>query len=388
LKALFVHSLKFYESNTNELYLRGYDNSYWKRYLNHFDTIKVIGRKYNINNSELKGYSQFKNVNLKFIEVPEIHSHKSFIRNNLLLMKILKEEISHSDYVIARLPGVYSNRAIKICKKLKKPYIVELVGCPLDALTTHSLKGKIIAPFIAKITKRIVKNSPFVVYVTKEYLQDKYPTNGINTYCSNVTLPPNDISILDKRLLKINNSKAGNDLIFGTVGAIDVKYKGHEYVIRAISQLEKDIKQRIKYHIVGGGNKKYLSNIIKKYNLEDQVILLGSMNHDKVFEWLDTIDVYIQPSLTEGLPRALIEAMSRGLISFGSNVGGIPELIGDEFLFKSKSSSEIHNIFKKINQFSFEKEAKNNFYKSRDYEFEKINKRRDLIFKKFVEKYN
>ncbi len=39
--------------------------------------------------------------------------------------------------------------------------------------------------------------------------------------------------------------------------------------------------------------------------LENQIKLLGPLSHDEIFEWLDSIDIYIQPSLLEGLPRAL-----------------------------------------------------------------------------------
>ena len=48
---------------------------------------------------------------------------------------------------------------------------------------------------------------------------------------------------------------------------------------------------------------------------------------DKVFEWLDTIDLYVQPSLTEGMPRAAIEAMSRGCPVVVSDVGGLKNLV-------------------------------------------------------------
>jgi len=44
-------------------------------------------------------------------------------------------------------------------------------------------------------------------------------------------------------------------------------------------------------------------------------------------DWLDDVDLYLQPSLQEGLPRALIEAMSRGCPAIGSTTGGIPELL-------------------------------------------------------------
>ena len=53
------------------------------------------------------------------------------------------------------------------------------------------------------------------------------------------------------------------------------------------------------------------------------------------------MDIYIQPSYTEGLPRALIEAMSVGLPCIGSSVGGIPELLKENFLVPPKDEVEL-----------------------------------------------
>ena len=51
-----------------------------------------------------------------------------------------------------------------------------------------------------------------------------------------------------------------------------------------------------------------------------------------VYRFLDGLDLYVQPSRTEGLPRALIEAMARGCPAIASAVGGIPELLPEEHM--------------------------------------------------------
>lgn len=384
MKALFAHGLKFYESPSKELYLRGYDNAYWQRYLKHFDRISVIGRTVSLGKETQSGYSKFDNKDLKFVEVPEIHNAQGFIKNNKLSREIIESEIVDADYVIARLPGTYSVQAIKICQRLRKPYIVELVGCPWDALTTHSIKGKLAAPIITLSTKEIVKKAPFVVYVTKYYLQKKYPTNGISTNCSNVTLPSIDSVILDNRIDRIKKTSSDQKLKIGTIGAIDVIYKGQEYVIKALGELKKEGVNKFEYQLVGGGSQGYLSKIVRSNNLNNEVTFLGSMTREQIFDWLDDIDIYIQPSLTEGLPRALIEAMSRGTLSLGSEVGGIPELLNPNFLFKPKSVVGIKDRLKQIGEFDFEKEAQVNFYKCMEYDPYEIEKRRDQIFKEFI----
>ena len=69
-----------------------------------------------------------------------------------------------------------------------------------------------------------------------------------------------------------------------------------------------------------------------------------------MFDWLDSLDVYIQPSLVEAMPRALIEAMSRGLPSLGSKVGDIPELLTPSFVF---SRGDVDAIARKLRSLTF-----------------------------------
>ena len=63
-----------------------------------------------------------------------------------------------------------------------------------------------------------------------------------------------------------------------------------------------------------------------------------------MFEWLDDMDLYIQPSLQEGLPRAVVEAMSRGLPALGAHTGGIPELLGEDCIFPRKGVDAIAEL--------------------------------------------
>jgi glycosyltransferase involved in cell wall biosynthesis len=107
-------------------------------------------------------------------------------------------------------------------------------------------------------------------------------------------------------------------IVIGTIAAVDVKYKGQENVIKDLGHLKNEGILNFEYHLVGGGDQIHLSELAKKYNVHESIKFIGSLPHNKIFEWLDSIDIYIQPSLTEGLPRALIEAMSRGTPSIGT----------------------------------------------------------------------
>src|SRR5699024_1452325 len=108
--------------------------------------------------------------------------------------------------------------------------------------------------------------------------------------------------------------------------------KGFDRAIKYISDI-KPHNDDYEIHILGEGNSSYLNSIIKEHNMISRVHFDGTRQSGKeVFQWLDNIDLYLHPSLTEGLPRALIEAMSRGCLVIGSNRGGIPELLNADFV--------------------------------------------------------
>ena len=87
--------------------------------------------------------------------------------------------------------------------------------------------------------------------------------------------------------------------------------------------------------------------------------------HSEVFIELRNIDIYVQPSLQEGLPESVVEAMSLGCPVIGSNVGGIPELINQDMIFKKKNSNQLANIIENITKEKLIIEAKNNFEKAK-----------------------
>ena len=109
------------------------------------------------------------------------------------------------------------------------------------------------------------------------------------------------------------------------------------------------------------------------------------MPHKKVFDWLETIDIYAQPSRQEGLPRALIEAMSRAVPAFGARTAGIPELLDDKFIFSNTRTNidELIEILKSFDKATMTVQAKRNYEESKKYDKEVIEERRRNFFEDF-----
>jgi glycosyltransferase involved in cell wall biosynthesis len=68
----------------------------------------------------------------------------------------------------------------------------------------------------------------------------------------------------------------------------------------------------------------------RELDLGKQVVFHGKVPYHNVLTFLDRGDLFLMPSKTEGLPKAMIEAMARGLPCIGSTSGGIPELLPPE----------------------------------------------------------
>lgn len=129
------------------------------------------------------------------------------------------------------------------------------------------------------------------------------------------------------RLEKIKN-KVDKKFVIGLIGHTKNNLKGIETAIRALGNLNGNFELQV----VGRGQHDQYDKLAKTLGIEDRVKFLGTLKAGKeIFSWLDNIDIYIQPSLIEGLPRATIEAMSRGCPVISSNAGGLPSLIDDNY---------------------------------------------------------
>ena len=390
MKLLFVHSVPF-KKYDRRLYALTFTKQLWEsRYLPVFSQMTVMGRDGGSITREEAANMKLANAdNVDFDLIPWRNVALAKLFHNRDLCERIRVNVNQCDCLIARVPGELSYLAIAEAKRQKKPYLVEVVGCAWDALWNHSWKGKMVALQSYQAMKHAVKEAPYAIYVTGAFLQRRYPCDGTSIDCSNVTLKPIDDVILEKRISKIQ-SHTGN-IVVGTTAAVNVRYKGQQHVIKALSILKRQGITNFEYQLVGGGDQGYLKVAAQRCEVSDQVKFLGALSHERVFDWLDTIDIYIQPSLTEGLPRSLVEAMSRGLPCLGSNAGGIPELLELEYIFRLRTdfAQEIASLLKCMTEGHMKSSAIRNFRKSRDYQVGFLEqKRRGFLnaYKEAVEK--
>ena len=112
----------------------------------------------------------------------------------------------------------------------------------------------------------------------------------------------------------------------GSVGRL-VEQKGYPYLVE-VARLVSERVSNVEFYIVGDGEEfNHLQNLIKKLDLSEKVKLLGFRSD--IPSILSQWDIYVQPSLWEGLCITVVEAIASGLPVVATNVGGIPESVVD-----------------------------------------------------------
>ena len=337
MKVLIITDQHVFYKN-NRYYAEYSFNCVLDRYVNAFKDVTLSARL-----GDLKAISRSA-TEVKGVNVIPCGNNKDIFVGKT--RKLFRRIIPDYDFVILRLDSFAAYEAVPIIRKNDIPYMTECMSCAWDGLWNHSFLGKIIAPIMFTRMRNAVKHANYASYVTTEFLQQRYPCNNKSLAASNVMIDTPSQDVHDKRSLKIDYCNM-NEVTLMTAGGVNIRYKGFQYVIQSIPELNKN-GLRVKYLIVGNGDNSYLRSVAENCGVIDQVIFTGAVPHDKVLDLMDLSDIYIQPSLQEGLPRTVIEAMSRSCPAIGAKTAGIPELLPKECVFKRKSAEDITRTILKI----------------------------------------
>lgn len=378
MKIAFFLDVKLVKIN-NKYYTTGaVDENYLNCHkINLNDSLMVVCRENTENHSKTK-LAEASGKNISFI------TFKSY-KNLLMKRNIIKNIILDSDFIFVKMPTNIGLIACYYLNKYKRKYVIEMVGSPFGALWNYgSMKAKLIAPIISIINRHYIKKAQNVIYVTKFYLQKYYPSKGKSIACSDVKIDI-DIKNLEKRIKKIEELNEDSKIKIGLVGSLDTEYKGHRVAIKSLKYINNHTNQKYELHFLGAGNKKIWEKLAEKYKLKEQVVFDGTLpSGDAVYNWLDNIDIYVIPSYTEGLPRTLIEAMSRACPCIGSKVGGIPELINVTFR-KKKYKQLAQGIINLLNdKEEMKKQAKINFENCKQYNTKNLETKRSYFIKNII----
>lgn len=382
IRGIFCHDLPIYIDKNGKYGCTTLTNDVFLRYFDVVDELVVATRLYHLNCTlEEAHQEQITLPNMKFLDIPNLNRPSYYFTRLPKAKRMIEDEFKKCDLIFIR-GGTIADIGVSLAKKYKKAYLCECGGSAWDGLWYYSLLGKLMAPWSELHCKRLIREAPFVLYVTEKWLQKKYPTNGINESVSDVLITSVSDEVLKNRIKKIRNKNVKEPWVIGTAAALSTRLKGQQYVIEAIARLRDEID--IRYELAGTGDPTYLMEVAEKFGVKDNVIIKGELTHQEVLEWEDSLDVYIQPSMSEGLPRALVEAMSRGCPCIGSAVGGIPELLEENAVFARGNVTELSSLLRK---FFFESNLEThsvfNHNRAKSFQVDKLQEKRKLFFQQY-----
>lgn len=313
----------------------------WAAYLEVFESITIHVR---IDESKRidDGYI-LEHPRIKFVAIPFYNGGLGFLAKYFRLRSYIYNQIRDSNAFYAMwLPSQIGPLVYRATKKIGAPLMVSVIGDTEDVSKTILPKpiNNIVAFFSKKVTQKIVYNSNAASYVTIEMLQRKYPAHP-----SALTLARSDVKLpefSDKKDVATYFPHNGHkEFSVIAVGSQQQNYKGHDLLIEAINILRNE-EIPVRLTIVGQGVlHEELVSQAKELHLDNISFIKSLGSTEMVANELKKHDAYIMPSRTEGMPKALLEALDAGVFSLGSRVGGIPEILPSTCTFEPNSASQI-----------------------------------------------
>jgi phosphatidyl-myo-inositol dimannoside synthase len=277
------------------------------------------------------GSSRVDTSNARLVPMPMFRNPLHLVARYRAVRRALGVAIDNSDAVLLKVPGTLANLALPILLRTDRTFGVNVVGDPAEVLrgpVGPALFRPLVRRWFVRRTRHLCRKAAVAIYVSGEVLPLKYPPGPSTetTYVSNVHLEEDSIRT------SVPEIRTSGTYQLVTVAALEQAYKGVDVLIRAIADLTSSSSIAIELTIIGDGRtRSNLESLSRALNVNDRVRFVGMLpGSAEVREAMSDADLFVLASRTEGLPRALVEAMALGLPSIGTSVGGIPELLPPE----------------------------------------------------------
>ncbi len=238
------------------------------------------------------------------------------VRTVLCIRKKFTFDIIHAHRVY---PDGFA--AVLLGKLMKKPVVISARGSDINVLACNFI--------IRRLIKYAFIHAQKIITVSKT-LAEKIVATGIPE--EKVYLMPKGVDTemfypQDRQKMRNMLSIPQDKVVVLYMGNL-VAVKNPLAVVEAAVALTLQERESLHFIMVGdGGLRKRIEQIIKEKGLVDSFSLIGRVDPSQVGYWMNAADVLVLPSLNEGMPNVLYEAMACGLPVIASNVGGVPEII-------------------------------------------------------------
>ncbi|MCG9714998.1 glycosyltransferase [Shewanella insulae] len=335
---------RFYEYKGKYYTKLAFPFSYWKDYLSYFDKVVIVARVQKCNVFDPL-FVRVDGDNVSVYALPYYQGIKQFSRKLFPLIRAAYSFVKKNEYFILRTGNVTNMFWLFIVLRNKR-YLREYPGNIKQGIIgfvgnkPHVIVLASFLQFIARIQARFSIANSYVSRDCQKLYSSSNPSFIFSSF--NVSELP-DICpsrVFDSEVLEVIS-----------VGRLEGE-KGHEDLIKAVAMFNNNSARpfEIRLTIIGSGSRlEYLKSLVSSIGLNCS--FLGAItDRNKLFNYLVNSDLFCIPSHTEGMPRALLEAMGMGLPCIGSNVGGIPEILSSDWCFTPNSPQSICDMFQKFSK--------------------------------------
>ena len=304
-----------------------YGRDLWTRYLHVFSPVMVAARVVDVSRPSA-GCVVASLPDVQFWRLPAYSRLAGLLGDLPKLHASLAAAVQMSHAIIVRAPSSIAYLTARAAIRAGRSFGAEIVGDADQVFAPgafrHPLRGAI-RVVAAAAERQISRRAAAVLYVTSEVLQRRYPTAGRSYAASDGAL--DDHGVLRRTPARVEPA-----------GGLRSRHRRrarsaiqrHRRSARCVERSAQKTGCGEAPHRRGGRLMPQLQRLCDSRGLSAHVEFLGQRDLAGVREALDSAHLFVLPSLTEGLPRALLEAMARGLPAVATNVGGIPELLPAE----------------------------------------------------------
>jgi glycosyltransferase involved in cell wall biosynthesis len=312
-----------------------FPTGHWHELLSVFDEVTIFARAREANLDVPPDVVLPRGTSVR--EAPYYVGVAGLVRKLPALLRSVWRLTREDRVFLLRGPGFLSILAALALSLRRKAYCVELLGDSGESLLFSTSRMRAVWARLARLlTRAAVRRASATLYVVG-FLRDRYPPGptALSAVISDARLgawmfrPPHP-------------APAGRMLTLVTVANMEQPYKGHTYLFEALAALRKEGRD-VRLRLIGEGRlRAQLEQLADTLAIRDAITFHGALPWgEPVFSILDESDLFLLASLTEGMPKALLEAMARGLAAISTAVGGIPEILPAEALFRPADAAAI-----------------------------------------------
>lgn len=320
--------------------------AHWKRYLAAFEEVQVVGRSTLVDRVP-EGYRPVQGPGVRVLHVPFYQGPVGLLRRLPAVTATLQRGVPPEDAVIVRLSGVLGHLAAGLRQLARQPFAVEVVNDPFMGYGpdgTRQPLRPLFRPLLTILTRLQCKQAVAVQYVTRQALQQRYPPRSAaqSFSVSDVHLPPEAYREGPRQYTQPARLAV-------LVGTLEQRHKAADIALAALGRLRQE-GHDLRLRIVGDGPlRPELERQARELGIKDAVEFAGQRSTPAaVRDDLREAELFLIPSRTEGMPRALLEALAQALPAVGSDVGGIPEVIEGRYLVRPGDVDSLVNAWRSL----------------------------------------